>query len=212
MAELRKPTKERILELLKKETSMTVVSLTNHLNITHMAIRKHLNVLETDGLVNSREARQPMGRPLQIYSLSAKGEALFPKNYEGITLEFLQDIQELYGEDAVKDLFQKREKRLTDEYSRKIGEKSNPDKIKEIVSLQNEKGYMAAATKIDDHTYELVEYNCPILAVANQYKTACKCETQMLKNVLKTENINRISCKADEDDHCRFRIGFTVNK
>ncbi|WP_053365912.1 helix-turn-helix transcriptional regulator [Bacillus sp. FJAT-27245] len=208
MAEPRKPTKERILELLKKESSMTVASLTNRLNITHMAIRKHLNVLETDGIVLSREARQPMGRPLQIYSLTAKGEALFPKNYEGLTLDFLQDIQELYGEEAVNELFQKREKRLTEEYSRKIAEKVNSEKIKEIVSLQNEKGYMAAATRIDDHTYELVEYNCPILAIANQYKTACKCETQMLKSVLQTENINRVSCKADEDDHCRFRIQF----
>ncbi|WP_059173835.1 metalloregulator ArsR/SmtB family transcription factor [Bacillus sp. FJAT-27445] len=211
MAELRKPTKERILELLKKESSMTVASFTSHLNITHMAIRKHLNVLETDGLVQSRELRQPMGRPLQIYSLTAKGEALFPKNYEGITLEFLQDIQEIYGDGAVNELFQKREKRLTEEYSRKIGEKPNPEKIKEIVSLQNEKGYMATASKINDYTYELVEYNCPILTIATHYKTACKCETQMLKNVLKTENINRVSCKADEDDHCRFRIEFNVN-
>ncbi|RDU38275.1 transcriptional regulator [Neobacillus piezotolerans] len=212
MAEPRKPTKERILELLKKEASVTVASLTNHLNITHMAIRKHLNALETDGLVASREARQPMGRPLQIYSLTTKGEALFPKNYEGITLEFLQDIQDLYGEGAVNELFQKREKRLTEEYSRKMAEKPNQDKIEEIVSLQNEKGYMAAATKIDNYTYELVEYNCPILAIANHYKTACKCETQMLKNVLKTEDISRVSCKADEDDHCRFRIAFNANK
>ena len=39
--------------------------------------------------------KKSMGRPLQLYSLSNKGERLFPKNYEGITIEFLRDLKEI---------------------------------------------------------------------------------------------------------------------
>ncbi|WP_254660857.1 helix-turn-helix transcriptional regulator [Bacillus sp. FJAT-27225] len=208
MEETRKSTKDKILELLKKEASMTVTHLTGQLNITHMAVRKHLSVLENDGLIQSRELKQPMGRPLQIFTLTEKGEKLFPKNYEGITLEFLNDIQDLYGEIAVKSLFQKREERLTLEYSERVDNKSNPEKIQELVSIQNEKGYMAAGVQIDENTYELIEYNCPILAVANQHKEACRCETRMLRKVLQTEKVERISCKTEADNHCKFRIVF----
>ncbi|WP_043931652.1 helix-turn-helix transcriptional regulator [Bacillus sp. EB01] len=208
LKEARKSTKDRILELLKKEASMTVAHLTGQLNITHMAVRKHLNGLESDGLIQSQDFKQPMGRPLQIYTLTTKGESLFPKNYEGITLEFLQDIQAMYGENAVEDLFKKREERLTREYLVRLADKSNPEKIRELVSIQNEKGYMAAGVQVDEHTYELFEYNCPILAVANQHKEACRCETRMLRNALNTEDIQRVSCKTESDDHCKFRIKF----
>ena len=42
-------TKDKILELLKKTGFMSVNDLTEQLNITHMAIRKHLSQLEKDG-------------------------------------------------------------------------------------------------------------------------------------------------------------------
>ncbi|GIN62164.1 transcriptional regulator [Robertmurraya siralis] len=199
-------TKERILQLLKKKVSLTVNDLTEELNISHMAVRKHLDGLQKEKLISSREVKQPIGRPLQIYFLAEKGEALFPKNYEGITLEFLQDIEEMYGEESIADLFHKREERLTTEYTQRLTQKNALEKMTEIVAIQNEKGYMADVSQINNNTFELVEYNCPIIAVANQYKTACQCETNILKAVLDADDVRRASCKTDGNDHCRFLI------
>ncbi|MCM3177575.1 metalloregulator ArsR/SmtB family transcription factor [Cytobacillus horneckiae] len=201
-------TKDKVLHLLKKETSMTVNDLKDRLNITHMAVRKHLTVLENNGFVCSRENKQALGRPTQIYYLTEKGEKFFPKNYEGLSLEFLHDINELYGSTAIEQLFKKREQRLTEEYSKRMDHKTNEEKISELVSIQNEKGYMATAMKTADSSYELTEYNCPILAVAHSYKTACHCETQLLKTVLETEKIKRVNCKTDGNEHCKFQIHF----
>ncbi|MGP4065752.1 helix-turn-helix transcriptional regulator [Oceanobacillus sp. M65] len=203
-----KTTKDRILDLLKREVRMTVGALSERLEITDMAVRKHLLAMEKDGLIVTEEIRQPMGRPVQSYTLSAKGELLFPKSYEGLSVEFLQDIQALYGSKSVEQLFQNREKRLTKEYTLRMQKKSHQERIQELQTIQNEKGYMADITKIDDNSYELIEYNCPIMAVAKEYKVACKCETSMFKNVLQTENVNRTSCKTEGNDHCRFQISF----
>jgi predicted ArsR family transcriptional regulator len=201
-------TKDRILDLVKKEVSLSVSDLTEQLSITHMAVRKHLTSLENDGLIQSVECKQPMGRPLQKYSLTAKGEKAFPKNYEGITLEFLKDIEEMHGEDSIHQLFKKRENRLTMEYTTRIRTKSMPEKLTEIVKIQNEKGYMASASKIDDHSFELIEYNCPIYSVAQEYKMACHCETEMFKKVVGTDQVHRTSCKTDGDNHCKFVFKF----
>lgn len=204
-----KTTKDKILDLLKREVSLTVNDLIDQLGITHMAIRKHLNVLEKDGLIHSKEIKQPKGRPQYNYSLTEKGERLFPKNYEGISVEFLQDIEDSFGKESVETLFKKREQRLTAEYKEKIQQKSGTlDKIREIEKIQNEKGYMAKASQIDENTYELIEYNCPILAIANNFKTACKCETEMFKNVLGTEQVQRVSCKTEGNNHCKFLIKY----
>lgn len=201
-------TKDRILELIKRKVTLSVNDLTDQLDITHMAVRKHLAGLEKDGLIKSVGIKQPMGRPVQLYSLTEKGENVFPKNYEGITLEFLKDIEEIHGEKSVQHLFKKREVRLTQEYLRRMKKDSLPEKMKEIVQIQNEKGYMASAQQIDEHSYVLIEHNCPIYSVAQEYKMACRCETEMFKNVLETDQVQRSSCKTDGDDHCRFVFKF----
>jgi len=201
-------TKDRILDLLKKEVSLSVNDFTEQLQITHMAVRKHLATLEKDGLVLSVERKQPMGRPLQLYSLTQKGERVFPKNYEGITLEFLKDIEEIHGEDSIHLLFKKREDRLTTEYSTRLKTNSLPERLNEIVQIQNEKGYMASIRQIDEHSFELIEYNCPIYSVAQEYKMACHCETEMFKKVVGTDLVHRTTCKTDGDNHCKFVFTF----
>lgn len=204
-------TKEKILEFLKKEGSLTISDLTKRLEITDMAVRKHMNILEKDQLIQSSEMRQPMGRPLQIYSLTNKGEKLFPKNYEHISLEFLHDIQEMHGKESIDLLFSKREQRLTQEYTNRITGKQASNKIEELVKIQNEKGYMADSNQLDENTFELIEYNCPIMAVANDFKIACSCETSMLKTVLDTPKVQRTCCRTEGDHHCKFLISFPDN-
>ncbi|WP_449622638.1 helix-turn-helix transcriptional regulator [Robertmurraya sp. Marseille-Q9965] len=199
-------TKDRILDLLKRQGSVTVNDLTDHLSISHMAVRKHLDSLQKDNIIWSKEIKQPIGRPLQMYLLTDTGDNLFPKNYEGLTLEFLDDMKELYGEDSIQKLFQKREERLTSEYKKRLAKKTNKEKIHEIANIQNEKGYMADITEITPNTFELIEYNCPIMAVANEFKTACQCETNLFKNVLDTKDVRRVSCKTEGNDHCKFLI------
>ena len=208
MIKTKNNTRNRILELLKKEVSLSVNALTERLAITHMAVRKHLAVLENEELIASTEIKQSMGRPLQVYSLTDKGDQVFPKNYEGITVEFLRDIEEIHGEESIQLLFKKRENRLTQEYKNRMNQKTTSEKIEEIVKIQNEKGYMASASKIDDCTFELIEYNCPIYSVAHEFKTACRCETEMFKNVLETDHVRRVSCKTNGDPHCRFKLKF----
>lgn len=197
-------TRDKILELLKKETNLTVGELSTSLGITEMAIRKHLHILERDSFLVINEVRQPMGRPILVYSLSLKAEELFPKSYENLTVEFLHDLKELHGEGMIDYLLEKRRERLQNSYIQNMQNKNFEEKIEELKNIQIKKGYMADVTKIDNETYELVEYNCPIFTVAKEYKKACSCETEMFKEVLGTSNVKRLTCKADNDEHCRF--------
>ncbi|WP_186578233.1 helix-turn-helix transcriptional regulator [Aquibacillus kalidii] len=206
MNQTRVTTKDRILEILKKRVRVKVSELTEHLEITDMAVRKHLSIMEKDGLIQAKEIKLPMGRPTQMYSLSEKGERLFPKNYEGLSVEFMKEIRDLHGDESIVQLFQNRERRLSKEYSIRMEKRSSTEKIKEMAAIQNEKGYMADLIQIDKSTFELIEYNCPIMAVAKEFKVACHCETSMFKTVLNTDHVKRTSCKTEGNDHCKFLI------
>ncbi|UOQ84151.1 helix-turn-helix transcriptional regulator [Gracilibacillus salinarum] len=201
-------TKDQILEILKKEVSLSVNEIITHINITHMAIRKHLTTLEKDGLVTYTHVKKEIGRPLQRYHLTEKGKRLFPSNYETISMEFLKDIEETYGKDAVTQLFKNREARQSSQYGPFLTTYTPKEKMQHMINIQNEKGYMAELKQEDDLHFEMVEYNCPIFSVARAYNVACQCETNMFKQVLGTENIERTQCKTDGDNHCKFKVKF----
>ncbi|QNK89147.1 transcriptional regulator [Sporosarcina sp. resist] len=209
MKNARLTTKDKLLDLLKKETEMTVNQMAQALEITEMAVRKHLNILERDSFIHIAEIKQPLGRPVQVFSLTQQADVLFPKNYDNLTVDFLNDLMEIQGDEIIDRLFEKRSKRLAGKYSDYMKHNySNEEMIETLKDIQIDKGYMADVIKIDDNQFELIEHNCPIFEVSKSFKQACNCETNMFKEVLNTNSVERTSCKADGDNHCHFLIKF----
>lgn len=199
-------TKDQILHLLKKHKKLSVVDLEAFLEITGMAVRRHLNNLENERLIQSETIRKNMGRPVQVYFLTKLGEEQFPKSYSNMTVEFLEDIEEMNGLDMIDTLFQNREKRLEKKYMERMDQSDLKDRVAELVEIQNENGYMVDWTEKDKGTFELIEYNCPIFEVARKYPKACSCEHSLFQKVLKTSEIEQVCCMSKGGDHCKYII------
>ncbi|CQR47219.1 DeoR-like helix-turn-helix domain protein [Paraliobacillus sp. PM-2] len=201
-------TRQAILELLKKKKELSVSGLKKHLDITEMAVRKHLVKLEGEHLISSRTVRQPMGRPVIFYSLTNEGEKIFPNSYDKIAVEILRDIQESMGTDAIDKLFENRENRMRKKYVRRIyDEDTLKEKVKDLVDVQNESGYMAEYidTK-NDEEFSFAQYNCPIIAIADRYDKPCECELKLFKEVLGTDQVERVECIAKGGKSCKYLV------
>ena len=59
--------KQQILYLLKVKGQQPAVDLAAQLDVSPMAIRQHLQVLQDEQLVTYAEQRQPVGRPLKLW-------------------------------------------------------------------------------------------------------------------------------------------------
>lgn len=199
-------TRDEILKLLKVHHKMTVSKLAKHLQITEMAVRRHLQTLERDHYIQASVVRQAMGRPYNVYQLSTEGQDLFPNNYQGFVLDFIKDIEEIAGPSMVEQLLEKRHDRLKGRYEERMDGKSFDERINELAAIQNENGYMVNLKQEDDGAYRLIEYNCPISSVAQKYDKACQCELELFRKVLKTQNIERKSCIGLEGTTCDYII------
>lgn len=200
-------TKEHILELLKKHQQMTVAEIARHLNITEMAVRRHLNTLEKDQMVETKLVRQAMGRPANVYQLTTAGEELFPRNYVNLTIDLLQDLEQLTGEEMIQQLFARRKQRMMEKYQDVLNEKIFEKKIEKLAEIQNDNGYMVEWEKDDDGTFIFKEYNCPISQIAKRYPIACHCERELFQELLETDQIECKACLAtDETPHCYYKI------
>lgn len=204
-------TREIVLHLLKTKGALTVSELAEPLGITEMAVRRHLNTLERDGLVKTELFRQSMGRPTNKYSLTAEAEQYFPKSYADIAIDFLKTIEETDGITKIDQLFENREQRLYEKYKNDMETLSFDEKVERLASIQNEKGYMVKTNKVSNGHYELIEYNCPIADVAKQYNKACACELSLFKRLVGSNDVERPQCYAKGAEHCVFVIKQQAN-
>src|SRR5437870_1602993 len=94
-------TKREILLVLKREGQSDLQSLAEHLHISKMAVHKHIQELEDQGMIQRVTLRGAKGRPRHGLQLAPKASSLFPKAYAGVTCAALAYIEEKLGRKAV---------------------------------------------------------------------------------------------------------------
>ena len=191
--------------MLKTRGALSVNDMSKQLGITEMAVRRHLNTLERDSLIDSKLVRQAMGRPTHMYFLTVAADELFPKKYHHLTLDLLEELQAVAGDDKVELLFERRKDKLISRYEERMAGKSLDERVQELADIQNANGYMVELEKTEAGDYVLNEYNCPIAQVANQYNQACSCELSMFQSLLGT-GVERTECLAKGDGKCTYKI------
>jgi predicted ArsR family transcriptional regulator len=196
--------------MLKMRGSCSTSEMAEAMGITQMAIRRHIQSLEKDGIIQSTLVRQAMGRPSYRYSLTETADNLFPKNYSQLALDLLGQLaNQEGGDDIIVRIFEGRRDRLESRYQSRMNNLSPEQKISVLTEIQNESGYMAECFP-DEETpgaYTLYEYNCPVAQVAKQYRQACHCERELFEKLLDAE-VERTECLAEGHIRCTYKIRY----
>lgn len=194
-------TRNVILTLLKTRGASSVAELAQELGITEMAVRRHVNTLERDGLLQAKLVRQTMGRPMNVYSLTELADEKFPRKYQHLMLDLLEEMDSA----DIETLFEKRKIKLYNRYEGKMQGKSLQERVRELAGIQNANGYMVEWCATGEGKYELSEHNCPISQVAEPYQQACACELSLFRQLLQA-NVERTECLAKGGGKCVYRI------
>ncbi len=198
-------TKKTILTMLKTSGPLSVSEMARSLGVTEMAVRRHLQTLERDALIDSFLVRQPMGRPTHSYRLTEAADSLFPKNYNVLALDLLVELSEDEGEEKIDRLFEKRRDKLLNKYAKSLEGKPLEDKVALLADIQNANGYMVDWKQGTEGQFILQEFNCPIAQVARQFNQACRCELELFERLLETE-VEQTECMAKGGGKCVYVI------
>jgi DeoR family transcriptional regulator, suf operon transcriptional repressor len=199
-------TKDKILNLIKTNIQMTVLELSAQLNITEMAIRRHLQVLETDGLLIAFMKKNMTGRPSKVYQLSERGEEFFPKQYKQIGIDLLQEINRLDGS-IINQAIVSRQERLVNRFRVRLKDKSFKGQISELAKIQSELGFMAEVNATDSEDVgQIRQSNCPYLDIAKDFPEICRNEHKFFEELLHTKNIEKISSLSKGNSCCHYVI------
>lgn len=178
-------TRAKVLESLKKSDGLTADQLAELLGVTSMAVRKHLAALERDGYVESTVSRRAVGRPAHVYRLSPRAEGVFPKHYDSVITDLLEDLIELDGIEKVEKLLVRRGDRTKRMLRRYIDPKAPlVERVAGLTRAMDEIGYLASWETLENERYLIKLYNCAIDRVAEQFPSVCRHEADMFREVL----------------------------
>ena len=196
-----------MLYALRRRGEATAEQLAEQLGITLSGARQQLSALQDEGLVESVEAaKEGRGRRPLVYSITARGDLLFPKAYGELTNELLGYVAEADGE-LVGDLFaRRRDNRIASARSRLDPKPTVAAKVAELTRILDEDGYVASHERVGAGVYRIVEHNSAIWAVAQRYGQACASELEFIRAVLPDAEVERVAHMVAGARHCAYEI------
>lgn len=181
--------KRAILDLLKRHGPRDAGELARELGITAMAVRQHLYALEADGLVSFKAAPAlgGRGRPSKLWQIERAADGAFPDAHADLSVELIGNIKAVFGERGLDKLIEKRTEHQIASYRAALaGASSLKDKVKRLVRLRSEAGYMAEMAP-DSDGFLLIENHCPICRAATACTGLCRQELQVFQAALGRE-------------------------
>lgn len=197
-------TRREILLRLKREGPLTARELAERLGVTPSGARQLLSALEGDGLVTHRRERRGPGRPVHLYELTGRGDALFPRRYGDLADELLGYLEELDG-DLLEEIFRRRRDRRVREARSRLRGLRFEDGVRELARILDEDGYLAEVRESGDG-FLLVEHNCAVHRLAARYGQACSSEIEFIREVLPGAEVRRVSHIASGGPACAYEI------
>ena len=177
-----------LLVALKRSQPITAHELGEQFGLTANALRRHLKVLEEDGLVDFVREVRGVGAPVYTYSLTEVGEALFPRRYMSVLEVALGALQTLSGSGAVTAVLETEWQRLADDAGPVVDALPVDERVAMVAELLTARGYMAESVEVTSAGSQgittLRMHNCALGEIAVRFPEACAVEARALERLL----------------------------
>jgi DeoR family transcriptional regulator, suf operon transcriptional repressor len=196
-------TREIVLHGIKSSPQSTVEELAVVANVSPVTVRHHLNALQAEGVIETSSIRRKVGRPYYVYSLSEKGQELFPKRYVRLTNRLLDEMKDRLPDHLIDDIFGGVVNSVLEEHRGEFEGLPLDERLDYLVAILNEEGFLSSWEKTGEGTYQLVEYSCPYLSIGSTHIEVCNFDTKLMHGILELP-IQQDSCMLAGADCCRF--------
>jgi len=203
-------TRDRVAQLLLERGAATATELGLALGLSTAGIRRHLDAMLAEGLVESRErptrAHRGRGRPARVFSLTEAARDTLPHTYDGLAASALRWIAAQAGPQAV-EAFAAEQVAALEERCRAAMAEAGDDPLARAEALAaalTAEGYAAGASAIASGG-QLCQHHCPVAHVAAEFPQLCEAETQVISRLVGT-HVQRLATIANGDGICTTHI------
>ncbi len=185
---------------------LTALDLENKIGINESAIRRHLDTLQKQGLVENYFEKASRGRPKKKYTITSDGEKVFPQKTHRLFVLLAEVIRKKYGKDEIEKILSEVADKFAQELSPDGEDMTTEEKLEELINSLDEFGFYPQTWEENGSHY--IKYrNCVFADVVDNFSgELCDMHKEVLSNVMSNCKVIRESSVGKGDEICLHRI------
>ena len=199
-------TRDAIARSILENGPSTASTLSQRLALTPAGIRRHLELLIADGILEARDPRvasiRGRGRPSKVFVMTDAGRAQFEHSYDDLAVAALKFMAAHSGDHLVNAFAESRAEDIERKATPFLAKRAK--KIDALATFLSEQGYAASVEKRGTGE-EICQHHCPIAHVAAEFPQLCEAETKAFSRLLGT-HVQRLATIAHGDGVCTTYI------
>lgn len=204
---MKKPNKTqmKVLEALKNKGECSLDQLVEALKEHKTSIRRALESLSSQGLIEKSFIQKGRGRPALVVELTSESEKFFPSRESEILSGLIRYLMDQGHESLIQSYFEGYWEQKYQRVLKKM-ESQNEDttqkRLSALKSVLKEDGFYPQA-RIQKNQVTVKECHCPLAAVAREVSIPCQLEAKLIAKVLKAKKV-KVSPMGLERRECLF--------
>jgi predicted ArsR family transcriptional regulator len=206
----------QVARLILELGPSTAATLGSRLGLTPAAIRRHLDNLISEGLIETRTARcygnRGRGRPAKVFVITDAGRSAFEHAYDDLASNALRFLAETAGPEAVAEFARRQVADLEHRYAAAMSSAAPLDeRVQALAEALSADGYAASAGpapavgRAGEAGEQLCQHHCPVAHVAAEFPQLCEAETEAFGRLLGTP-VQRLATIAHGDGICTTHV------
>jgi predicted ArsR family transcriptional regulator len=217
-------TRGQVARLILELGPSTAATLGGRLGLTPAAIRRHLDNLIADGMIETRTARtygnRGRGRPAKVFVITDAGRSAFEHAYDDLATSALRFLEQSGGPRAVADFARQQVEETERRYAPVVAQAVNlRTRVQALADALSADGYAAAAgpapgltgpgitgpAAVVSNGEQICQHHCPVAHVAAQFPQLCEAELEAFGRLLGTP-VRRLATIAHGDGICTTHV------
>jgi predicted ArsR family transcriptional regulator len=208
-------TRGQVARLILELGPSTASTLGGRLGLTPAAIRRHLDNLIAEDMVETKTARtygnRGRGRPAKLFVITDAGRSAFEHAYDDLATSALRFVADKLGPDAVAEFARRQVSELERRYALVVAGDDLKTRVEALAQALSADGYAAAAGPAPAIAgagaggEQICQHHCPVAHVAAEFPQLCEAETEAFGRMLGTP-VRRLATIAHGDGICTTHV------
>ncbi|MGB3303078.1 helix-turn-helix transcriptional regulator [Gordonia sp. (in: high G+C Gram-positive bacteria)] len=205
-------TRAAVVSLLVDVGPMTAGDIAQQLGISPAGVRRHLEILTTDGDIEvapsgfrkSAPGAGSRGRPAKWFQLTPAGRGKLRHAYDDLAGAVMRKLRDVAGQQAVDEFAKERIAGLVADVQPVSESGSVIATVDQITDALTAGGYSANTREVGAGV-QICQHHCPVAHVASEFPELCEAETAMFTELLGT-HVQRLATIANGDCVCTTHV------
>lgn len=206
-------TRDAVTRLLQERGASTAADLANEVGVSTGSIRRHMDIMVAEGLLETELMRQQRGRPVTRYTLSEAGEEetsgasysrLLDRIYPALASMTQSEVDGRDGAELVNLIFDRVGDAIARDHAPRITAEVFDERVQQVTNALQQEGILELVEQHDD-LIVLRNSSCPVRSCAEGNHAMCDADRGAIETLLGLP-VLQSSTVATGGDACEYVV------